>query len=200
MNPSTVSVVASGPSALACGAGGAPGYVIAVNDAFKYVRHDAVLSMDGIWTRERVPRYFDTPTAGKALHIRRSAFKYFPKGPAAYPHANVFDCDVNSDFLSADPRVLNGGNSGQCGIALAFTMRPKRIFLYGFDMQPAALGHFHSDYEWKGEGNTNNARKFSTWADRMENVAQQCHAFGVRVFNTNPRSAIRAFEFGRPEA
>jgi len=192
-----VSVVASGPSALECGASHAPGYVIACNDMFIYTRPSAVVSMDGIWCRERVPKYFSRPNSECSVHVRRSAFKYFPDGPAAYPHINVFECDNKSDVMSPDRRTLNGRHTGQCALNLAFTMKPRTVFLYGFDLG-RDTGHCHRDYEWKGQGNTNNADKFREWIDGFEVTARFFQAAGIAVYNTNRHSAIRAFKYGRP--
>lgn len=192
-----VSVVASGPSALRCGAATAPGYVIACNDMAFKVRRDAIISMDGIWTRERLDRAY-METSSTPIYIRRSAFKFFTTREHGYPGVNVFDCDNKSDVLSPDPKVLNGRHTGQCAVNLAFTLKPRTIFLYGFDLRGDALGHCHADYEWKGEGNTNNARKFREWAEAFKNVRPQFDAFGIEVINTNPDSAVRAFKFGKP--
>ena len=194
-----VSVVASGPSALECGAARAPGYVIACNDMFRHAKCDAVISMDGLWTRARIPDYFDALDS-RSIHLRRSAFKYFEDGPSQYPFVNIFDCDNKSDVMSPDARVLNGRHTGQCALNLAFTMKPRTVFLYGFDLRGKDTGHCHRDYEWKGQGNTNNATKFREWADGFGVSAQYFNAAGIAVYNTNPKSAIRAFKHGRPPA
>lgn len=194
-----VSVVASGPSALECGARRPPGYVIACNDMFMHVDcPSAVFSMDGLWAKNRIPRYFTQPRADCQVFLRRSAFKYFPDGPASFPHVNVFECDNASDVMSPDRTVLNGRHTGQCALNLAFTMKPRTVFLYGFDLNSHDTGHCHRDYEWKGQGNTNNARKFREWVDGFDVSARYFEAAGIQVFNTNPRSAIRAFKHGRP--
>ena len=193
-----VSVVASGPSALECGAAHAPGYVIACNDMFFHARPDAVFSMDGLWAKHRVPKFFSQPNSGCAIHLRRSAFKYIG-GPATYSHINVFDCDTKSDVMSPDASVLNGRHTGQCALNLAFTMNPRTVFLYGFDLGKDT-GHCHRDYEWKGQGNTNNQTKFREWRDGFEVSAQYFRAAGIAVHNTNKYSGIRAFKYGRPPA
>lgn len=195
-----VSVVASGPSALRCGAATAPGYVIACNDMAFKVRRDAVCSMDGIWVRERYDKVVRSPN-DPPVYFRRSALKYLPDNVRAdlfWRGLKVFECDNKSDVLSPDPKVLNGRHTGQCALNLAFTLKPRTIFLYGFDLRSDALGHCHADYEWKGEGNTNNARKFREWAEAFKNVRPQFDRFGIEVINTNPDSAVRAFKFGKP--
>jgi hypothetical protein len=194
---SVVSVIASGPSAAACEAENAPGYRIGVNDMFRHVRVDAVLSMDGLWAFNRLPVYFAKPTASVQVHVRRSAFKYFPDKRDAFPHINVFDCDNKSDVMSPDRRVLNGRHSGQCALNLAFTMKPRTVFLYGFDLTDPEQ-HAHPDYEWKGQGNTNSVGKFREWADGFDASAVYFRAAGIQVFNTNRRSGIRAFPYWTP--
>lgn len=203
-----VSVIASGESWKTCGADRAPGFVIAVNDMFRHVPHDAVLSMDGLWAKNRATEvltqmFMWEDTRPRDFYLRRSAHKYFNRGDKQFQHitrVHVFDCDNHSDVMSPNPAVLNGRHSGQCALNLAFTRRPRTVFLYGFDLRGDALGHGHPDYEWKGQGNTNNASKFREWADGFHVSAKFFDAAGIRVFNTNPESAIKAFPFGRPAA
>jgi hypothetical protein len=76
-------------------------------------------------------------------------------------------------------------------------MKPRTVFLYGFDLGKDT-GHCHRDYEWKGQGNTNNLTKFREWADGFGVSARYFAAAGISVFNTNRKSAVKAFKFGKP--
>jgi hypothetical protein len=192
----TVSIVAGGPSALKCGAARAPGTVIAVNDAFRHVRHDVVLTMDGRWLRYRIPG----GELLKPLYARRSAWIKAGFAPALTSggygvRAHLYECDNNATEFGCDVDTLNGPNSGYVALNLAFVMRPVRVFLFGFDHKGA---HFHAENEWtqRGEGCRNTPKKFARWADACVHARKQFDDAGIRVINTNHDSAIRAFIFG----
>lgn len=192
-----VSVIACGPSALRCGAERSPGVRIAVNDAYRYVEATHVVSMDGRWFENRA-KDFCHPLA-PALHVRAKtvAKREVPEG-CRY---RLFDCDRLTTTFGPTASQLNGENSGYCALNLAYVLRPTRVYLYGFDMTYDASGsdHFFGDYEWKGEGCSNSGTKFAKWAKEMEDAARQFEAAGIEVFNTNRKSAIKAFKFGKPQ-
>ena len=190
-----VSIVACGPSALKCGAASAPGFVIAVNDAFQHVRHDAMLSMDGRWAKHRLPLLMggDGP-----VFVRRSAFHHVDAGSCStntLQRVRVFDNDHAETKFGEHTHVLNGGNSGYCALNLAYVMRPAVVYLFGFDHKG---GHFHPENEWRqrGEGCANSPAKFKRWADDCKQARKQFDNVSIRVINTNPDSHVRAFEFG----
>lgn len=201
MNEGIVSIVACGPSALKCGAARAPGFVIAVNDAYQHVRHDAVLSMDGRWAKHRVRSDFLGPD-GPPLFVRESAWLHVPdwellRQPEA-PRVHVFACDHTSAEFAEPPDAgarLNGKNSGYCALNLAYQMRPKTLYLFGFDHSG---GHFHPESEWRqrGEGCANTPRKFADWSTDCYIARSYFDDAGVHVINTNRKSIVRAFEFG----
>ena len=193
-----VSVVGCGPSALKCGAERAPGYVIAVNDAFRHVRHDAVLSMDGRWAKHR---FLEAYNKAPAMWLRGSAFGHIDfddmRGEQHYPKLTIFDCDTKSDEFGSNPTRLNGGNSGYCAINLAFTMTPRTVYLFGFDYTSPGK-HFHPESEWsqRGEGCTNTPRKFAVWSVAFQTAREYFDRIGCKVINTNRNSAVRSFKFG----
>lgn len=188
-----VSIVACGPSALECGAKSAPGFVIAVNDAFQHVRHDAVLSMDGRWATHRADRWRNT--FRDALWLRRRACAQIGYTVREYPSVVPFDCDNHSATFSDKLGTLNGQNSGYCALNLAYQMRPKVVYLFGYDHKG---DHFHPESEWRlrGEGSRNGAGKFMTWAEDCVVARKAFDRVGVRVVNTNRDSRITAFDFG----
>jgi hypothetical protein len=196
---SIVSVVACGPSALDCGAARAPGFVIAVNDAFMHVRHDAVLTMDGRWIRYRVPKHFMSAN-GPPLYVRTSAWRHLPAncdgGDAAhYGRIKLFDCNHATPTFGSTENQLNGPNSGYCALNLAYVLRPQLVYLFGFDHQGK---HFHKESEWRlrGEGCANSASKFRVWAEACDVARTLFDARGIRVINTNRNSLIKSFKFG----
>lgn len=194
--PEVVSVVACGPSAIECGAKRAPGFVIAVNDAYRHVRHDAVLSMDGRWTENRLPGML---AEGPPIYLRRRAFEHIkpehrvPTG--VLQRVQVFDCDHTSDALSDAKLHFNGPNSGYCALNYAYSLRPRTVWLFGFDHRG---GHFHPESEWRqrGEGSQNSPRKFADWSVSCYEARRYFDNIGAHVINTNRNSLVRAFEFG----
>lgn len=193
MSPDIVSVIACGPSALQCGAMRAPGYRIAINGAREYVPHDVFLTMDGRYARERFKQF-----EGTNAYVRASAWEHCVRDHDAsrWGGLNVFSCDINTTNLSSDPLQLNGSNSGACGIALAFALKPRRVFLYGFDMGKRT--HFFGNYPWLGLGCTTTDQKFRAWRAEFEHTRRQFDAAGIEIWNTNPQSEITAFKHGRP--
>lgn len=191
--PEVVSIVACGPSALKCGAASAPGHVIAVNDAYQHVRHDALLSMDGRWAMNRVP----TLGNGPPLFLRRSAAAHCnPTTIALHERLiHLFDCDHQSDEFSNNLMQFNGPNSGYCALNLAYQMSPKIVYLFGYDHKG---GHFHKESEWRqrGEGCSNSPRKFAEWSVSCYEARRAFDSRSIAVINTNPDSMVRAFEFG----
>lgn len=194
-----VSIVAGGPSALKCGASVAPGYVIAVNDSYQHVRHDAVLSMDGRWAMHRAPEWFDRDDA-KPLHLRDKAWRkvQLPER-TGIPALSIFNNDNKTGRFGQTQHTLNGPNSGYCALNLAFTMRPFTVYLYGFDHRG---DHFYPESEWRkrGEGSVNGAGKFVEWASYCFAAQTQFQRHGIDVVNTYNDSRITAFRFGSPAA
>lgn len=198
-----ISVIGCGPSALECGAATAPGYVIAVNGAFEYVKHNAVLSMDGRFAANKVPSMF----GHVPIWLRYRAFNHVDVSLCSHAVMHAIKIFKN---VHAHPRFaenanyptttwqLNGDHSGYCALNLAYSMQPKTVYLYGFDLNDEDKQHFFGKYPWFGQGSTNSRVKFAKWRTDMHEAARQFKARGIRVINTNPSSAIDAFEFGKP--
>jgi hypothetical protein len=100
--------------------------------------------------------------------------------------------------LSLDPgKIRNGLNSGYGALNLAVLKRAREIFLLGFDLtepKEKAPTHWHSGYEW---GTRSTVKYWQRWADRFVDISHDLaqHRPDVRVYNANPKSAIRAFPF-----
>lgn len=200
-----ISIVGCGPSALDCGAGSAPGFVIAVNGAFEYVKHDAALSMDGRFASNCVPRMF----GAVPIWLRDRAYRKLKPAElssATRHHINVF-ANTHTTTTFAENALypttswqLNGDHSGYCALNFAYSLRPRVVYLYGFDLHDTDIQHFFGRYPWDGLGSNNSPTKFAKWRKDMFAAAVQFDAKGIRVFNTSRNSAIKAFEFGRPAA
>lgn len=190
-----LSVIACGPSALECGE--IKGIRIGVNDAYRHVECDRVISMDGRWASHRAADFLGETSP--PLYLRRSAYGHVQHFPPQ--HFRIYDCDINTHTFGEDEHTLNGNHSGYCALNLAYVMAHKfpieTVYLYGFDMREPT--HFFGQYEWHGEGSSNSTGKFRKWADELAHAAIQFDKVGVKVFNTNKESAVKCFPFGRPK-
>lgn len=191
-----VSVIGCGPSALRCGAERSPGIRVGVNDAYRHVYCNHVVSMDGRWFDNRWEDFCDAMSPMLHTRIGTKGAENLPKVCRTQP----FKCDRKTTKFGDSISQLNGENSGYCALNLAYLLKPTTIYLYGFDMTfEKGSDHFFGDYEWKGQGCSNSAGKFAKWAKEMDDAARQFEEAGIEVFNTNKQSAIKAFKYGVPK-
>lgn len=176
------------------------GEVIGVNDAAIKAPHvHRIVSMDRLWAEYRWPMLC---ARRQATWLRRSAVQNL--------HIDwdndwltVFDNDNASSKLApmaheGEPWILNGSNSGFCALNLAFQMRPRRIFLLGFDMNRDRFGkaYWHDPYPWNPstrDGSTTNGT-YAKWALEFKAAARAFSDAGIEVFNVSPQSAIQDFQ------
>lgn len=194
--PETVTVIGGGWSA---GSVAEPpvgvGLVIGVNDAAIYARCDIVVSMDRLWSEHRWNDICDRVEAGKMREawLRRAALKNIVDRP---PWLHPFDNDHEATVPVDIPGRLHGTNSGLCALNLAWTMRPKRILLVGFDMKrhpQTDAAYWYPPYPWsKGQGSTTSG-KYKVWAAQFGPLAHACRTAGIEVFNCSKGSAIPSF-------
>lgn len=166
--------------------------VVGVNESAVLVQCDVGITMDRLWTEHRWHRYFTTRPGD--LWIRRGADKALPQ----HPRRRQFECDHASFEMSDTPGVLNGTNSGMCGLNFVFQLRPQRVYLFGYDMQkgPSGEPYWHPPYDWpeaKPEGNTTGG-KYRSWVPQFDCIAHQFRKRAIVVKHVNNRSKIRAFE------
>ena len=197
----TVSVLGGGWSARAYDVNRLPGEVIGVNDSMIRARCDYGVSMDRLWTENRwaaVERKA-RENALRVVYIRRAALANIPIRPTFLA---PFENDHKSvDFTPRGTSRLNGTNSGACALNLAANFNPRRILLFGFDMNRSPQGdaYWYPPYEWgKPKGNTG-AGTYEAWAAEFEQIAAQFKARGVEVVNCSPSSAIKAFPKADPK-
>lgn len=178
------------------------GYVIAVNDAAVHApRWDCALSMDRLWTENRIDRVRAAGAAlpNSAIWIRTSAAQNLKKHQLQ--SLTIFDCDHETDVFSGPawrsgnvPR-LNGRNSGACAMNLAWHLAPARLFLLGFDMNRAPDGnaYWYPPYPWSSRYGGSSVAKYAAWANGMARVRARFDEIGVEVYNVSPSSAVEAF-------
>jgi hypothetical protein len=190
LRPEVVSIVGGGWSVGNIDPCRIPGTIIAVNDsAIHLPRYDIVVSMDRLWTEYR----FDVLRERRKLAwLRRSAVQNLE---SRFPWLHVFECDHESTEFVDLPDMLNGTNSGFCAFNLAYQMRPKRIVLFGFDMNRDKNGgaYWYESYPWTNKAGGTSTRKYQNWAREYFSAAGKCKAAGIEILNASPSSAIEVF-------
>lgn len=193
-----ITVVGGGWSASAVDLAKLPGMVIAVNDsAILLPRWDIAVSMDRRWTENRFQRLVERSREGndipRPIWLRKSAVQNIPKDILELWQVAVFDCDHETSEFTAEPGHLNGTNSGGCALNLAWQLKPRRVFLVGFDMNtsPGGASYWYPPYPWTTGGI--NARKYGGWAKQFDRAASAFSRIGCTVYNVSPSSEIPHF-------
>lgn len=190
---SQITVLAGGWSASKVDLRKLPGTVIAVNDAAYYApKWDICVSMDRIWAENRIEVL---RRQMKPIWLRRSTIRNFPmRNLSDMRPIMLFECDHTSTTLAeapapGEPRHLNGTHSGFCALNLAYQMRPRQVFLVGFDMAlgPKGERHWFPDYPWKNGGGSG-ARRLAEWASQFQTAADQFLAAQISVYVIGSKS------------
>jgi hypothetical protein len=196
----TISIVAGGWSVGKIKTHRIPGLIIGVNDATLFLNKsaDIAITMDRLWAENRwywlTFHHFPRP-----FYVRRSARKNLP---AELPNqVFVFENDHTSTTFAEGGGVLNGTNSGFCALNLAYQLRPKRLLLFGFDMNrsPEGKPYWFPEYKWAKPGGATTGGKYQAWAGQFEAAAEAFKQAGIEVLNASPTSAIGAFPKIDPE-
>lgn len=163
------------------------GHVIGVNDAAIYAEVHTAITMDRLWLEHRLEE-MDKQTI--PLWYRVCTAKNVKPGPLHHS----FVGQPNNVRMSEDRAELWGSNSGAVALNLAYLMRPRRLYLFGFDMQQGPRGepHWYPPYPWKSGGGAK-VGTMRQWADEFRIKFQQFKKAGVTVKNVNTRSLITAF-------
>lgn len=159
------------------------GFTIGVNESSILNKCDLAISMDRLWMEGRYKQLIEnqTPTL-----FRRCAWKLGHD----WEHLELFDGDVKTEFMSDRKGILVGNNSGTVAINKAWQMNPKKVFLFGFDMQVVnKQRHYHKEYEWAKQKVSDG--KYTHWLKRFKNIYRQFRDKDIEIFNVNPDSAIK---------
>lgn len=182
-----------------------PGLVIAVNDSALHApRWDIALSMDRLWTENRLEPVLARPALpdpitgkfmAKQIWLRRSAVQNIRQDILDAYGLKVFDCDHTTNVFTETEGRLNGTNSGACALNLAFQLKPRRLFLLGFDMNrsPAGDAYWYPPYPWTDRAGATSSGKYARWATQFEVASCEFQGIGCEVFNVSPASAIPSF-------
>lgn len=195
--PDIVSIVSGGPSAAHVDLNKIPGFVIGVNNAALHMsRIDGAITMDRRWSEAHWPHFRDLAGAVK-LWMRPNNVQNLRKLPEWKPDwVTVYQCDHRQHTMSDEPGKFHGTNSGGVALNLAYQMKPKVLFIFGFDYCPSASGSHH----WFAKGETGrvgdypiHSGRYYGWARQFDDVGPQFEAKGIDVVNVSVHSVVRAF-------
>lgn len=203
MQHSVVSVISGGWSASQVDLARAPGFVIGVNNAAIHApRVDAAISMDRRWAEAYWPWAAERSAVGEfKLWLRPNNVLNITDRP---DWLQIYRCNHRTHIMSDEAGVLNGTNSGGVALNLSYSMRPKTVYLFGFDYRPGPHGEPH----WfENSGNTGvvgafsiHNRRYAGWAKEFDAAGRKFIAAGIDVVNVSDTSIVRAFRRLSPSA
>jgi hypothetical protein len=155
------------------------------------VVHHAV-SMDRLWSESRWPRL---DAAKRQTWLRRNAVQNIDWADKERKWLRIFDCDHKTVKFSEEPQFLNGTNSGVCALNLAYLLRPRDLYLFGFDMcrSPNGSAYWHDPYPWTSPQGATKPGKYQEWASEFNEVALAFASISCRVWNVSESSQIKFF-------
>jgi len=173
-----ITIVAGGWSASQFDLGKLPGTIIGVNDAGLLVPHvDVIVSMDRLWAENRMDQLRGLR---KPTWLRRRTLMNIDL--TGCPWVTPFENDHQSTELCDTPGTLNGTHSGFCALNLAYQMRPRTLYLVGFDMArgPKGEAHWFPPYPWSAS--STGAARLDVWAKQFDGAAAQLREAGIQTF------------------
>jgi hypothetical protein len=198
-----LTIVAGGWSVRAVDLTRLRGQVIAVNEAAVLLpRWDYAVSMDRLWTEHRIDHVISRSAEHlprPEIWLRRSAVQNL--NVTSWPWVKVFACDHLSSIFTSKPLALNGRNSGFCALNLAWKLRPRRLYLLGFDMvrSPRGETYWHEPYSWGSPTGGTSDGKYESWAASFKGASTSFRRISCEVMNVSPASAIAEFKKITPE-
>ena len=164
--------------------------VIATNNAYQ-IFPDAMFVWFAdrtwyMWHRDNELKNFKNPIASPAAANEPQRKDFHQFGVTPFGHG-----DRNGGF-SIDKTKVNGNNAGHQAINVAANIGFKNIILLGFDMNPVdPKTHWHSGHRRP----TNRDNYKNTMIPGMEKMVPFQEQLGFKVYNTNPESHLKCFEF-----
>ncbi len=184
-----VSILAGGWSFTGLDPAKLPGHRIGVNEAALLGNTDEIVTMDRLWTESRWQQLSEL---ARPAYVRMSALKRIAE---PWPDwLRPFTCNHKTVNFAQEDGYLNGTNSGGCAFNRAYQLRPKKLYLFGFDMcrSPANEPYWYPKYTWAPRGATKNM-KYVEWSGQFESMAKECRKAGIEVINASMVSRIKAF-------
>lgn len=166
--------------------------LIGINDSGYYLQTDIVLSMDRLFIEARYghcgkyTKYVFRKSAAKNIRPLHDDVRYFENDNTLPEFAEM-----------QEPLVLNGRHSGFCALNMAYLMRPRNLYLLGFDCRlnpKSGREYWYPDYPWTRKDLEKEKRKLRGWLSDYDYAAEKFRAIGVNVFNVNHCTDIVAFE------
>lgn len=153
-------------------------YTIGVNGSAIYAPVHMGISMDRRWTEYYIDKIRDKP-----FWVR--------KCPEKWAELWLFKCNENTDIFSEVPGHLNGKSSGHCALNLAYHMRPKKIYLFGYDY--SAKPYWYPPYPWV-KYPTVSSRIVPEWLDSFDVHKKILDAAGIEVVIVGLESKLTQFK------
>jgi hypothetical protein len=148
--------------------------VIGVNDSCLRMPCDYGVTMDRKWLENR---FEELKRNGVQTYFRKcTARNVAPQLPQFVPYWG----NVDRGQMTEEQGQLWGDNSGKVALNLAFQLKPKRIFMLGFDMKAGPEGdmHWYKPYEW---GHGSGAKKLAGWALTYDYIIDQFAAHDIEL-------------------
>lgn len=159
-------------------------YRLGVNESSLRLLCQGAFTMDRLWFENRIKAI---EFSGYDFFMRKQALKQ----ECDYYNLHVVDVDHLTAGLNLSGKYLHGKNSGFAAFNLAVLCKPKRIFLFGFDMKSASANqpHWHENYAWNQKGK---ASSYDKWINDFE-VAHEELEGTIDVYNCSDISKIKSF-------
>lgn len=106
---------------------------------------------------------------------------------------------TNSDIVSRDIEhgIYPGRNSAVGALMLAIALGANPIYLLGYDMHAEKSSHWHDGYPERDLETFN--KKLKNYRKEFESLAPMIEDMGVAVYNLNPCSSLRCFDFAKAD-
>jgi hypothetical protein len=197
LQPDIVSLVSGGPSASQVDLRKIHGTVIGVNNAALHMpRIDHAITMDRRWAEAHWHTLKDRNELGSNIQawFRRNNVCNIHERPE---WLTIYKCNHKTPVMSDEIGTLNGTNSGGVALNLAYHLRPKVLFLFGFDYRKGPKSQWHW-FEAKADTGVVGAHsihegRYANWAREFDQVGPQFKASGIDVVNVSETSLVTAF-------
>lgn len=160
------------------------GYVLGVNDAALYASVDECITMDRLWFENR---HQLVPTE-VTIYMRESALK----APHTRDNVVLYKNDHTKFHMAEDQDTLNGTNSGMVAINRAYHLRPRNVYLLGFDMHRNSKGeaYWYPPYPWARPEGSTGTQRYAQWSAQFAVIQHQFWLRGINILNVGLSSKI----------
>jgi hypothetical protein len=164
------------------------GYIMGVNDSAIHTPCDGVFTMDGLWLKNR---WWSIRQMKIDAFARITAFRKHVGLENAWDRLCLYNWEIDKPGMSDSDTCLWGNNSGDVTLNYAYLCKPKRVFLFGFDLTVNSQEHWYPQYPWRGK--VYNDNHFRKWLYAHNARAEQFKNAGIEVYNVSKISKIGAY-------